>query len=52
MLTLFLQPAIDIEANVEDGHLGLGVFAPEDMLSAEGVTKMMDEMRSLILGFH
>ncbi|KIW65279.1 hypothetical protein PV04_07551 [Phialophora macrospora] len=45
-------PAIDIEANVNDGYMGLGVFAPEDMLSVEEVTRMMDEMRSLILDFH
>ncbi|KAJ9615572.1 hypothetical protein H2200_001647 [Cladophialophora chaetospira] len=44
-------PGIDIEAKVEDGYLGMGVFAPDDMLSEDEVTTMMEEMRKLLLDF-
>lgn len=44
------QPAIDVEARVADGHLGIGVFAPSDMLSEAQVDRVMDEMKSLMEG--
>jgi len=44
-------PAIDIEAKVEDGYLGMGVFTPEDMLSEGEITNLMDEMKSLMVDF-
>ncbi|OQU93721.1 amino acid adenylation domain-containing protein [Cladophialophora immunda] len=49
--TRWCMPAIDIEAKVEDGYLDMGVFAPEDMLSEDEVTGMMDGMRNLMLDF-
>jgi hypothetical protein len=42
-----LQPAIDVEAKVEDGYLGIGIFAPKDMLSEDEVASVMDEMGSV-----
>ncbi|OAG45698.1 hypothetical protein AYO21_00334 [Fonsecaea monophora] len=49
--TKWCLPAIDIEARVEDGYLDMGVFAPEDMLSEDEVSRVMDEMRRLMLDF-
>ncbi|KIX01658.1 uncharacterized protein Z518_09384 [Rhinocladiella mackenziei CBS 650.93] len=50
--TIWCLPAIDIEAKIsEAGHLGIGVFAPEDMLSASQAEGIIDEMRSLMGDF-
>ena len=46
---LLLQPAIDIEAKVEDGYLGMGIFVPEDKLAVQEVTGLMQEMKSLLM---
>eukprot|EP01099_Mayorella_cantabrigiensis_P005826 TRINITY_DN4728_c0_g1_i1.p1 TRINITY_DN4728_c0_g1~~TRINITY_DN4728_c0_g1_i1.p1 ORF type:complete len:232 (-),score=17.54 TRINITY_DN4728_c0_g1_i1:161-856(-) len=43
-------PSIDIEAKIDNGHLGIGVFAPEDMLSQEEAEKMIDDMERLMCG--
>ena len=45
------QPSIDIEAKVEDGYLGVGVFAPEDMLSKTSARGVMEELKSIMLDF-
>ncbi|KAK5238177.1 hypothetical protein LTR47_001270 [Exophiala xenobiotica] len=45
------SPAIDIEAKVADGYLGVGVFAPEDMLSEDQVEGVMEDMRRLMMDF-
>ncbi|KIW17100.1 hypothetical protein PV08_04291 [Exophiala spinifera] len=42
-------PAVDIEAKVIDGNLGIGVFAPNDMLSSDQAERIIDEMRRLML---
>ncbi|EXJ88439.1 hypothetical protein A1O1_05369 [Capronia coronata CBS 617.96] len=42
-------PAIDIEAKVADGYLGIGVFAPQDMLDASQVDWIMEQMNSLLM---
>ncbi|KAJ4522588.1 NRPS [Exophiala dermatitidis] len=44
-------PAIDIEAKVtdDDEHLGIGIFAPSDMLSEEQVDYIMGQIRSLFM---
>ncbi|KAK6379689.1 NRPS protein [Exophiala oligosperma] len=42
-------PAIDIEAKATDGYLGIGVFAPNDMLSIDQVEGIVDEMARLML---
>ncbi|KIV84887.1 hypothetical protein PV11_00637 [Exophiala sideris] len=44
-------PAIDIEARVSDGYLGVGVFAPDDMLSANQAENLMKDMRRLLMEF-
>ncbi|OAL25213.1 hypothetical protein AYO22_05090 [Fonsecaea multimorphosa] len=49
--TKWCLPAIDIEAKIEDGHLGMGVFAPIDMLSEDEASGIMDGVRSLMLNF-
>jgi hypothetical protein len=46
-----LQPAIDVEAKVDDGYLGMGIFAPVDMLSEDEVASVIDEMGNLLLNF-
>lgn len=51
VLTCHTQPAIDIEAKVADGFLGVGVFAPEDMLSEDQADGIMEGMRRLMIGF-
>ena len=51
VLTCHTQPAIDIEAKVADGYLGVGVFAPEDMLSEGQVKGVMEDVRRLMMEF-
>jgi hypothetical protein len=44
-----LQPSIDVEAKVENDYLGVGVFAPEDMLTGSDVDQVVDDIKSLIM---
>ncbi|KAK4938609.1 NRPS protein [Elasticomyces elasticus] len=44
-------PAIDVEARVSDDYLGIGVFAPDDMLSANQAEDLMKDMRTLLQEF-
>ena len=43
------KPAVDVEAKVENGSLGVGIFAPEDMISEEQVQGILDEIRRLMV---
>ena len=38
-------PSIDVEAKIENGWLGVGVFAPEDMLDGSWAEEMIDEIK-------
>lgn len=50
-LTDFLsQPAIDVEAMVENGRLVVGVFAPEDMLGDDDVGMVFEGLKGLLQG--
>ncbi|KAL2444536.1 Nonribosomal peptide synthase sidC [Exophiala dermatitidis] len=49
--TEWCLPAIDIEAKVtdDDEHLGIGIFAPSDMISEEQVDYIMGQIRNLFM---
>jgi hypothetical protein len=41
-------PSIDIEANVRNGGLDVGVFGPGDLLSDQAATNVLEELHSLL----
>jgi len=42
-------PALDVEAKLDGtGHLGVGMFVPGDMFSAEDVQGMMDDVKAML----
>ncbi|RMZ88390.1 hypothetical protein DV736_g4383, partial [Chaetothyriales sp. CBS 134916] len=44
----WVLPSVDIEAKVEDGALGVGVFSPADMLDQSGVEGLMAKLVRLL----
>lgn len=42
------QSSLDVEVVVRGENLGIGVFAPEEMMSLNGATEMMTEMKNLL----
>ena len=38
-------PSLDIEAKVENGWLGMGVFVPRDILDEEAVGRFVEDLR-------
>ena len=43
-------PTIDIEARLEDGWLGVGIFAPEGMMDEKGLDRLMEEIMERLDG--
>lgn len=43
-----MKPAIDMEAKVDQGYLGIGVFAPADMIDEAQADEIMDQMKGLM----
>jgi ferricrocin synthase len=42
------QPSLDIEATIRDGHLDIGAFCPEELLSLENVEKLIHDIREIL----
>jgi len=47
---VLMQPAVDIEAKIENGYLGVGIFGPEDMLTANQARLMLQELVAMLSG--
>lgn len=43
------QPSIDIEAKVDNGYLGVGVFAPGDMLTESDADGVVRDIKSMLM---
>ncbi|KAH0551393.1 hypothetical protein GP486_007392, partial [Trichoglossum hirsutum] len=42
------MPSLDIEATIQDGHLDIGVFCPEELLSLEDVDRLISDIRETL----